>query len=89
MRAVIYLKDSQNYIVADEGTGDNLLDEDVEQGYKDYIMANVYRTDGLEFEEIDGGQIMLDKYVADMEEEEFIERVLKFFAYDEDYIVLE
>lgn len=44
----------------DEGTGANLLEEDEEQGYVDYIMLNELEFDGCEgFTEIDGAQVML------------------------------
>ena len=90
MRVVLFIKSCDAYIAACEGSGDNLLDEDIEQGYVDYIMTNVYRVDGYEFEEIDGAQIMLDKLVKDMEDEEFIDKVLEFHGYkNEDYIILE
>lgn len=87
---VIYLKDLELFITACEGTGDNLLEEDIEQGYVDYIMTNAYKADGYEFEELGGGQCLTDKLVKDMDTEEFAEKVLAFHGYkDEDYVIIE
>lgn len=47
------------FIKINEGTGDNLLKEDVKNGYVDYIMIDVVEYDGDEFEALDGGQVML------------------------------
>lgn len=92
---VIYLRDLELFITACEGTGDNLLEEDIEQGYVDYIMTNTYKLDGYEFEELDGGQCMTYTMVRDMETEEFVETVLAFHGYKsedykgDDYIIIE
>lgn len=88
----IYFPETEEFILATEGTGDNLLPEDEAQGYKDYIMATIYRVDGYEFTELDGGQIMCDTLVEDMTSREFIDKVLGFW-YDDpknvsDYEVL-
>lgn len=42
-----------------EGTGANLLSEDEEQGFVDYIMLDFLKYNGYDFEECDGAQVML------------------------------
>lgn len=80
----IYIADQEEFILAVEGTGDNLLPEDEEEGYKDYIMATIYRVDGYEFEQLDSPQIMLTKLVEDMSQEEFEQAVLYYFGIDKE-----
>ena len=52
-----------------EGTGDNLLKEDVAEGYVDYIYYSIY--DSLraihEDSEYDGGMVLLKEYYQDMD----------------------
>ena len=87
---LIWINDADVLVTAVEGTGDNLLDEDIKEGYRDYIMTNVYARDGHEIVENDGGQLMLEKMYADMEEDEIIKRVLDFWGYNEfEYVILE
>lgn len=47
------------YVRINEGTGDNLLEEDTEKGYVDYIMLDFLEYDGLNFSESEGAQVML------------------------------
>ncbi len=42
-----------------EGTGDNLLREDIEAGYKDYVNYKVYGSDGSE----DGGMVLYTELI--------------------------
>lgn len=90
---LLWIKDADVLVTAVEGTGDNLLDEDIKAGYNDYIMTNVYARDGYEIVESDGGQLLLEEMYADMEQDEIIKRVLDFWGYTEeagfDYIILE
>lgn len=64
----IYVSESNNeegYIIyISEGTGDNLLDEDIEEGYVDYINYQIYMFDNG-IEEDDGGMIMLRELFRD------------------------
>lgn len=48
-----------DFIKISEGTGDNLLEEDVQLGYQDYIMIDFLEYNGCELIETDGAQIML------------------------------
>ena len=58
-----------------EGTGDNLLQEDIEEGYVDYIYYEVFDLD-YDFPEVDGGMVLTTEYVADMDELEIVRRTL-------------
>jgi hypothetical protein len=54
----IYVPGEQQIIKISEGSGDNLTDDDMEQGYVDYIYYECYSREP-EFPEVDGGMIML------------------------------
>lgn len=88
----IYVPGEQQIIRISEGSGDNLLDEDIEQGFVDYIYYEQYSRE-IDFPEVDGGQIMLmelfqDKYKST---KECIPAVLDMAFGDEnmEYIILE
>lgn len=60
----IFVPEKKQIIRIAEGTGDNLLPEDQDQGYVDYIYYEQYElSQGMA--EVDGGQIMLEKTVRD------------------------
>lgn len=75
-------------VVAAEGTGDNLLDEDVEQGYKDYAMLSLYSIDGDELALVESAQMMTEKLIADMTDREYAERVADYWGLNKDSIVI-
>lgn len=56
--------------IIEEGTGDNLLDEDIDSGYIDYVNWTSYDLkidDTLPiFVEADGGMVLTKEYVCDM-----------------------
>ncbi len=54
----IYVPAAKQLIRISEGSGDNLLDEDIEAGYVDYIYYEQYEL-GPDIQEVDGGQVML------------------------------
>lgn len=54
----IYVQAMKQIIRIDEGSGDNLTDDDVAQGYVDYIYYEVYNLQ-QDLPEVDGGMIML------------------------------
>jgi hypothetical protein len=56
----IYVPEMKQIVRISEGTGDNLLDEDIEAGYVDYIYYEQYEL-GPDIRETDGGQVMLEK----------------------------
>ena len=64
---VIELKDGR-VITLSEGTGDNLLREDIEEGYVDYLYYNIYSNilSYRDDEEFDGGMILLTEYAAEL-----------------------
>ncbi len=75
------VKSSDIIYEIEEGTGDNLLNEDIEEGYVDYIYYSSYSSleaykDGEA--EIDGGMILLRKYYIDFTPEEILEKVEEF-----------
>jgi hypothetical protein len=54
----IYVPEACQIIKISEGSGDNLLDEDIEAGYVDYIYYEQYVMDP-DMRETDGGMVML------------------------------
>lgn len=90
----VFLPDSMEIIRIEEGTGDNLLPEDIKAGYCDYAMYYIYHMD-YGIEEEDGGMLMLtedfrDKYASS---KDCVEDVLRDIL-DEgqdipDYVVLD
>lgn len=54
----IYVPTMRQIIRIDEGSGDNLTDDDIAQGYVDYIYYEVYNVQ-QNLPEVDGGTIML------------------------------
>ena len=87
----IFVPAMEQIIHIAEGTGDNLLQEDIEEGYVDYIYYEQYEL-SQGFPEIDGGQVLLEKMFRDMFRctEEAVEDVLSmtYGTYEIDYVVL-
>lgn len=81
---IIFIKGINKLITAVEGTGDNLLDEDIAEGLKDYMMTSIYKVDGEDVELEDGGQMMTSEYIKDLEAEEIAHRLLDFWGYTDD-----
>ena len=87
----IFIPSFRQIIRIAEGNGMNLLDEDIRNGYVDYIYYDQHELD-IDLPEVDGGQVMLDKPFHDMFKsmEECIPHVLDM-AYgvnDIPYVVL-
>lgn len=59
-----FLPDLDQYLVIEEGTGDNLLLEDLKEGYVDYINYTLIRRKDMC--EVDGGMILLKKLFCDI-----------------------
>ncbi len=76
---LIYLHDTKRVITAVEGTGDNLLPEDIADGYKDYFLTSIYQADGEELTLIDSGQLLLGTYISDLPLGEQTERLLDYW----------
>lgn len=77
---LIITKDTEKLITIVEGTGDNLTDEDIKDGYTDYVMTSIYRVEGEDIVLEDGGQMLSRTPIADLEEEELVERVLDYWG---------
>lgn len=56
----IYVPAMKQIIRISEGSGDNLLDEDIKAGYVDYIYYGQHAV-SIDLPEVDGGQVMLTK----------------------------
>lgn len=54
----IYVPSFKQIIRISEGSGDNLTDADIDQGYVDYIYYDSHSRE-LDLPEVDGGMIML------------------------------
>lgn len=88
----IYVPEAKQIIKISEGSGDNLLDEDMEAGYVDYIYYEQYVMDP-DMRETDGGMVMLTELFQELfkSTKDAIPSVLDM-AYGDDsltYIVLE
>lgn len=57
----VYIPEKREFLMAEEGSGDNLLPEDIEEGYVDYMYIETYSWSGVHGDliEEDGGQFML------------------------------
>lgn len=88
----IYVPSEQQIIKISEGSGDNLQDEDIANGYVDYIYYEQYSRE-CGFPEVDGGMIMLTQLFQEKYEstKECIPAVLDMAFGDHtiDYIVLD
>lgn len=84
-----YINIDGQIIYITEGTGDNLLQEDIDEGYVDYIYYEVFDL-ACGIEEVDGGMVLTTEMVATMDKNEIIHRVLDMMGYtkDPEYIEL-
>lgn len=81
--AMAYVKDAGIILIAHEGDGSNLLPEDIEAGYVDYIYYTTYEADSWGIEEADGGMLLLtvpfkERFKTD---EDVIEETLSDIGY--------
>lgn len=84
---LIITKDTEKLITIVEGTGDNLTDEDIKDGYVDYVMTSIYNVDGEDITLEDGGQMLSQTPIEDLEEDELVKRVLDYWGLgEEDWI---
>lgn len=77
---LIITKDTEKLITIVEGSGDNLTDEDIKDGYIDYVMTSIYRVDGEDIELEDGGQMLSQTPINELEEDELVSRVLDYWG---------
>lgn len=95
----VYLpgRDRENLLVIEAGTGDNLLSEDIDNGYVDYV--NYYSStmqilaDDPESPEAviapeDGGMILLRQPVQNLSVGQIIQETLEDFLYPHDAVLL-
>lgn len=76
----IYIADGGYIVHIYEGTGDNLLREDIEEGYRDYINYDAY----VLAEEImceDGGMVLTKTLVSEITDEDAVRLVLEEMGY--------
>ena len=85
----LWIKDDYQLITAQEGGGDNLSEEDIKEGLVDYFMTSVYEQRGDELSLRDAGQLLTSKPIAEMTEEEKIQRVLEYWEVHDDYVILD
>lgn len=84
---LIITKDTEYLITIVEGTGDNLTDEDIKDGYTDYVMTSIYEVDGEDINLKDSGQMLSKTPIEDLEEDELVRRVLDYWELgEEDWI---
>ncbi len=57
---LLYLPNAEIFVFAKFGDGDNLLEEDMRDGYNDYIYVVTYKFNQTEFIEEDGGLVMFN-----------------------------
>ena len=90
-------REGENLLVIEEGTGDNLLKEDIAEGYVDYLnwnscsmtlFADSIDMPEAEFSPVDGGMVLLRTYAQSMTVEEVISAALKEFGYDRKPVIL-
>lgn len=77
---LIITKDTEKLITIVEGTGDNLTEEDIKDGYTDYVMTSIYKVDGEDIVLEDAGQMLSQTPIADLEEDELVSRVLDYWG---------
>ncbi len=83
--------DKDLFIRVSEGTGDNLLREDILDGYIDYINYSVYETmkDAVNEEnEQDGGMILSKVYIENLSMDEIIYAVSDELSIDKENITI-
>lgn len=81
---IVFIRDINKLITGVEGTGDNLLEEDIKEGLKDYMMTSIYKVDGEDVELEDSGQMMTSELIQDLELEDIAKRLLEFWGYTGD-----
>ena len=78
---LIYTVQDGVFINFEEGTGDNLLPEDIEAGYVDYINWESFKINrhdayDVSIEQDDGGMLLLKEYYADCDVGETMDGLL-------------
>lgn len=88
--AFAYVTELNRILRVAEGSGDNLLPEEVDEGYVDYIYYEIYEPE-YGFPEVDGGMITKKELLVDLYEsmEQAIPEVLEFhYGFSGEYTVM-
>ena len=87
----VYIPELQEFMYVSEGTGENLLQEDINEGYVDYVYIETYSYEGGCMDtlvEEEGGQMMLkepfDEVYTDSTGEKLLADAMKFI-YDKKF----
>ena len=82
----LYLWNGKTLFKIAEGTGDNLLEEDEAEGYKDYWMTDYY-----DFDEWEGGQWMERETIWDLDYtiQGVLDRLKECDLWDDDWEILD
>lgn len=91
---MVYIPELKVFLYAGEGTGDNLLKEDIEEGFVDYVNIETYTYEDRQLVEDDGGMLMLtelfdDAYKDDDVGERLIKDVMDYMFECTDYAYVE
>lgn len=81
---IVFIRGINKLITGVEGTGDNLLEEDIKEGLKDYMMTSIYSVSEDEITLEDAGQMMTSELIQDLELEDIAKRLLEFWGYTDD-----
>jgi len=83
---VLYLWNDETIFRIAEGSGTNLLDDDIENGYVDYWMTDYY-----DFEDGNGGQWMETKLIRDIDYtiQGVIERIKECDLWNSDWKIID
>lgn len=88
----VYIPQLDTILLACEGTGDNLLKEDFDEGYVDYVYIETQEFNGWRFEDdSDGGMMLMTEYFADVYEgkpEKLAHDAVAYMFGDVKYIML-
>lgn len=79
---LIYLPETKLLIASQEGTGDNLTNEDVANGLKDYWLSSLYELEGENITLKDSAQIMTSRLVAEIALDEQIAIIKEYWEVD-------
>lgn len=89
---MVYLPDLKIFIMAAEGSGENLSQDDIDSGSVDYTYIEIYKYEDRELVEIDGGMQLLPKQFKEMypNVEDCLNDVMEFMTGGKhDYVVIE
>ena len=81
---LIITKDTEKLITIQEGSGDNLDKQDIEDGFVDYVLTSIYRVEGEDIILEDSGQMLSMTPIEDLEEDELVRRVLDYWGLGEE-----